>query len=86
MENHWPVQDAKARFSELLRAAEAEPQKITRHGEEVGVLVSAGEYHRLMQRSSNTTLTKGLPRWWIEAPKANLKIPRRRGRMRKVEL
>ena len=29
---HWPVQDAKARFSELLRAAEKEPQIITYRG------------------------------------------------------
>lgn len=29
---HWPVQDAKARLSELLRAAEKEPQIITYRG------------------------------------------------------
>lgn len=34
----WKLQDAKARFSELIRAAEREPQVITRHGKTVGVL------------------------------------------------
>jgi prevent-host-death family protein len=41
------VQDAKARFSELLRAAKKEPQSITLRGEEAAVLVSAAEYRRL---------------------------------------
>jgi prevent-host-death family protein len=30
---HWALQDAKARLSELVRAAEKEPQIITLHGE-----------------------------------------------------
>ena len=32
MTKHWPVQDAKARLSELMRAAEREPQIITYRG------------------------------------------------------
>jgi len=44
---HWALQDAKARFSELLRAAKKEPQSITLRGEEAAVLVSAAEYRRL---------------------------------------
>ena len=43
----WPLQDAKARFSEVVRAASREPQFITVRGEEAAVLVSAGEYRRL---------------------------------------
>ena len=36
----WPVQDAKARFSELLDACVAEgPQVVTRRGAETAVLV-----------------------------------------------
>jgi prevent-host-death family protein len=30
---HWALQDAKARLSELMRAAEKEPQIITHRGE-----------------------------------------------------
>jgi prevent-host-death family protein len=44
----WQVQDAKQRFSEVLRAAEAgEPQIVTKHGEEVAVLIDIAEYRRL---------------------------------------
>ncbi|HXH93251.1 MAG TPA: type II toxin-antitoxin system Phd/YefM family antitoxin, partial [Thermoanaerobaculia bacterium] len=36
----WPVQDAKARFSELLDASlTSGPQIVTRRGEEMAVLV-----------------------------------------------
>jgi len=45
---HWQVQEAKQRFSEVLRAVENDgPQTITRHGEEVAVLVNIAEYRRL---------------------------------------
>jgi prevent-host-death family protein len=44
----WQVQDAKQRFSEVLRAAESgEPQIVTKHGEEVAVLIDIAEYRRL---------------------------------------
>jgi prevent-host-death family protein len=44
----WQVQEAKQRFSEVLRLAEAgEPQIITRHGGEVAVMISMPEYRRL---------------------------------------
>lgn len=33
MTKHWALQDAKARLSELVRAAEKEPQIITYRGE-----------------------------------------------------
>jgi prevent-host-death family protein len=41
----WQVQEAKQRFSELLRRAHDEgPQVITRHGEEVAVMVDIQWY------------------------------------------
>ena len=44
----WQVQEAKQRFSELIRAAHADgPQVVTRHGEEIAVVVDIAEYHRL---------------------------------------
>lgn len=44
----WPVQDAKARFSELLDTCLAEgPQLVTRRGVESAVLVPAEEWRRL---------------------------------------
>jgi antitoxin Phd len=44
----WPVQDAKARFSELLETCLREgPQLVTRRGEKAAVLVPMEEWHRL---------------------------------------
>ena len=44
----WPVQDAKARFSEFLEACLVEgPQMVTKRGTEAAVLVPAAEWRRL---------------------------------------
>ena len=44
----WPVQDAKARFSEFLDACLAQgPQLVTRRGAEAAVLVPVEEWRRL---------------------------------------
>jgi len=48
---HWQLQQAKARLSELLRAAEREgPQEITVRGEARAVLLSRKDYERLTRR------------------------------------
>lgn len=48
MKGRWPVQDAKQRLSELLRAAREDgPQVVTKHGEEVAVVLDVAEYRRL---------------------------------------
>ena len=44
----WPIQDAKARFSELVQACINDgPQMVTRRGAEAAVLVPVGEWRRL---------------------------------------
>ena len=46
----WPVQDAKARFSELLDACVKEgPQLVTKRGVETAVLVPIKEWNRMSQ-------------------------------------
>jgi prevent-host-death family protein len=46
--DHWQIQDAKQRFSEMIRAVASDgPQVITRHGEDVAVVIDIGEYRRL---------------------------------------
>ena len=46
----WPVQDAKARFSEFLDACERDgPQVVTRRGKEAAVLVPVAEWRRLCE-------------------------------------
>ena len=48
--NTWPVQDAKARFSELLDACVSEgPQIVTRRGAETAVLVPITEWKRMRE-------------------------------------
>jgi prevent-host-death family protein len=45
---HWLLQDAKARFSELVRRVRSEgPQHVTIHGREEVVVISAEEFRRL---------------------------------------
>ena len=44
----WQVQQAKQRLSEVLRAAQTgEPQVITRHGEDVAVVIDIATYRAL---------------------------------------
>ena len=44
----WPVQDAKARFSELLDASlTSGPQIVTRRGEEMAVLIRVDHWRQL---------------------------------------
>ena len=51
----WPVQDAEARFVELLEASLKEgPQLVTQGGIEAAVLIPVAEWHRLQQSSRPT--------------------------------
>jgi prevent-host-death family protein len=46
--NHWRLQDAKARFSELVRRVRSEgPQHVTVHGRDEVVVIAAEEFRRL---------------------------------------
>jgi prevent-host-death family protein len=48
----WPVQDAKARFSEFLQATLKDgPQLVTMRGTEAAVLVRIDEWRRLTARA-----------------------------------
>ena len=53
----WLLQDAKARFSELVRRVRSEgAQHVTVHGREAVVVVSAEEYRRLKGERMGTAL------------------------------
>lgn len=55
----WPLQDAKARFSELVRLAQREgPQHITVHGRDSVVVVSEAEYRALSGARSGRLLVE----------------------------
>jgi prevent-host-death family protein len=52
--SRWQLQEAKQRFSELIRSVEAEgPQVVTRHGEDVAVVISIAEYRHLRHEGEN---------------------------------
>jgi prevent-host-death family protein len=58
---YWLLQDAKARFSELVREArEHGAQHVTVHGHEAVVVVSAEEYERLKPRRTGADLIAAL--------------------------
>jgi prevent-host-death family protein len=47
-ETDWQLQEAKARFSELVKSAQREgPQHITVHGKPAAVVLSRADYDRL---------------------------------------
>lgn len=71
---NWPVQDAKARFSELLATCLSEgPQLVTRRGDEAAVLVPIDQWRR-MQHSAKPTLKELL---LSEEGRGELQIPSR---------
>ena len=43
----WSVQDAKNRFSQVVKAARRKPQTVTEHGKPAVVVIAAEEYERL---------------------------------------
>src|SRR5882724_13287895 len=71
----WPVQEAKARFSELLEKSVTEgPQIVTKRGVETAVLVPIDEWRRLQQRARPTLkelLLAPEPRFELEIPDRN---------------
>jgi prevent-host-death family protein len=45
--SNWQLQEAKAMFSEVVKASRVSPQIITVHGKETAVILSIEEYKRL---------------------------------------
>jgi prevent-host-death family protein len=70
--NAWPVQDAKARFSELLDACVSDgPQVVTRRGAETAVLIPIAEWKR-MRDAARPSLKELL---LSDVARANLTLP-----------
>ena len=80
----WPVQDAKARFSEFLDTCLATgPQMVTRRGTQAAVLVPVEEWRRL-QSAARPSLKQLL---MSEESRTGLLVPQRgQARRRKVTL
>jgi prevent-host-death family protein len=70
----WPVQDAKARFSEFLDTClEDGPQIVSRRGAEAAVLVPIGQWRKLLAASQPTLKDLLLS----DTARADLDIPAR---------
>jgi prevent-host-death family protein len=81
----WALQDAKARFSEVVRRAKTEgPQRITVHGREEVVVVAVEEYRRAKGERTGEALVELLR----DSPLADISLDREqtRGAVRGVEL
>jgi prevent-host-death family protein len=53
----WKLEDAKARFSEVVRLArERGPQRVTVRGQDAVVILSAAEYERLAPAAAKSSL------------------------------
>ena len=78
---NWQIQQAKARFSEMVeRTLKEGPQTVTRHGKPVAVLVPADQYRRLRTKG------KSLKAMLIAAPLRGVEIRRSRETARIVDL
>lgn len=73
---YWLLQDAKARFSELVRKAHSEgPQHVTVHGREEVVVITIEEFRRL----KGTVTGKALIDAMQASPHREIDIEPRRG-------
>jgi prevent-host-death family protein len=74
----WPLQDAKARFSELVRRVRSEgPQHVTVHGRDEVVIVAAEEFRRLKGDLTGKALVAAMQ----ASPHRDIDIEPRRSRM-----
>lgn len=83
--DYWQLQDAKARFSEVVRrAGERGPQHVTVNGREKAVVISAAEYARLRGQLTGKLLVDLM----ADSPLHDVAMehPETRGPVRDVEL
>jgi prevent-host-death family protein len=58
---YWLLQDAKARFSELVRKVRSEgPQHVTVHGRDEVVVIAAEEFRRLTGSATGQALIEAM--------------------------
>jgi len=76
----WRLQDAKARFSQVVEAAlRGEPQHVTRRGRDAVVVLSEASYRAL--RKSARSGAPGFVAHLLAIPKGAA-LPRERGRLK----
>ena len=76
----WQLQEAKARFSELVQKALDEgPQTVTRRGQEAVVVLSVEDYKKL--EAGRASLLEVL----MSGPEGELELPEREVHEREIE-
>ena len=76
--SRWRLQDAKARFSELVRLAHSDgPQHDTLHGRDTVVVVDADEFNRMQGARTGELLIEALQ----ASPHRQIEIEPRRSAM-----
>jgi len=79
MIGRWRLQDAKARFSEVVRLAHRDgPQVVTLHGRDAVVVVDAAEFNRLQGARNGSLLIEALqasPHREIEIDPPSFEMP-----------
>jgi prevent-host-death family protein len=74
----WQLQDAKARFSEVVRSARDDgPQIVTVHGRDEVVVVAADDYRRLSGERSGAALVEAMQ----ASPHRKIELAPKRARM-----
>jgi prevent-host-death family protein len=75
---YWLLQDAKARFSELVRKVRSEgPQHVTVHGRDEVVVIAAEEFRRLKGSATGQALVEAMQ----ASPHRDIEIALRGGAM-----
>lgn len=83
LERRWQLQEAKNKFSKLVKLARLDgPQIVTRHGQEAAVLLSIDDYRRLVRPAT------GLVQFLQKSPLADaeLDLTRSKETARDIEL
>ena len=76
----WQLQEAKAKFSELVQKAIDEgPQTVTRHGKDAVVVLSVQEYRTLCERRLS------LKDVMMSGPEGELELPPRTIQEREID-
>lgn len=71
VQDKWRLQDAKARFSELVRLArEGRPQRVTVHGRAAVVIIAAEDYDVLRPPATGQAIVDAL----ANSPLADIEI------------
>jgi antitoxin Phd len=76
----WQLQEAKAKFSELVQVAiDDGPQTVTRHGKDAVVVLSVDEYRKLCERKPS------LKEVLMSGPEGELELPPRTIQQREID-